>query len=241
MLSSRRSQIPARPPPTRAAKATNSSLQPASGWVVLRSAGAAPGSAASPSAAPCSSSCVAKVDRGRGIPLSGMPFGPSDRRHRNHVAVAVVVDHPWRQVSHCLPYNMLCYVMLSICPPQKRWARGLFCRWALGFFIDRNRCRPMDTELIQGVASLLHSAECADLQLVLADGSIVFAHSVVLFLRCPKLLQALLPNAGAAGRAPSPVHLDRAEQSAAPWCQVHRRMRLPRGRRSRPSPRCRRN
>ena len=31
--------------------------------------------------------------------LSGMPFGPSDRRHRHHVAVVVIVDHPWRQAA----------------------------------------------------------------------------------------------------------------------------------------------
>ena len=110
VLSSRRSPIPTRPPPTRAAKATNSSLQPASGLVVLRPAGAAPGSAAAPFAAPCPCSRASKVDRGRGIPLSGMPFGPSNRRRHHHVAVASVVDHIGAS-SHRL-LKRICYVML---------------------------------------------------------------------------------------------------------------------------------
>ena len=49
-----------------------------------------------------------------------MPFGPSVRRYRWHVGVAVVVDHPWRQGRHRLPENLNLNLNLILIGSQKK-------------------------------------------------------------------------------------------------------------------------
>jgi len=75
-------------------------------------------------------------------------------------------------------------------------------------------CKSLDAEFARGVASLLLSPTCADLKLINHDpllgqqeGHSIFAHSLVLHLRCPKLLDELLaePESDAAAPPSSPT------------------------------------
>ena len=49
----------------------------------------------------------------------------------------------------------------------------------------------LTADLVSGVAALLRSRDCADLALDVGDGTQLCAHSLVLSLRCPRLLQEL--------------------------------------------------
>ena len=49
------------------------------------------------------------------MPLSGMPFRPSDQRHLVLVAAAIIVDHLGALAAIACLKNMLCHVMQMLC------------------------------------------------------------------------------------------------------------------------------